>query len=312
MNPLNRRMFRQPGMSRQPAGILASSPQLANTVANRQPVRMANGGTNTVNRGFIPDMLSRYATQSVSGSGDANERAFRSTSGMIPLAIEGLANRFAAPDVSGSADANERAFRSGEVKPQLGNISEKLMNVLRKYPKSGFAKGFLEDLVLRSREEQDAVADKLEQQAQGSSGISSLEALSGLYADGMGVSNNVTDAAVAESTPQDKYADKGSLPSELTTGVMSGGAPRFNPDGMSSQEDLGRGSRESDLMGSKEDTQFFGPGEQLSNLMGTELDQQFVSKVGSTTDDATDTGGMPLPKSKPEREGPKVSDVLAS
>ena len=40
-------MFRQPGMSRQPAGILASSPQLANTVANRQPVRMANGGTNT-------------------------------------------------------------------------------------------------------------------------------------------------------------------------------------------------------------------------------------------------------------------------
>ena len=47
MNPLNRRMFRQPGMSRQPAGILASSPQLANTVANRQPVRMSNGGTNT-------------------------------------------------------------------------------------------------------------------------------------------------------------------------------------------------------------------------------------------------------------------------
>ena len=47
MNPLNRRMFRQPGMSRQPAGILASSPQLANTVANRPPVRMANGGTNT-------------------------------------------------------------------------------------------------------------------------------------------------------------------------------------------------------------------------------------------------------------------------
>jgi hypothetical protein len=258
-------MFRQPGMSRRPTGILASSPQLANTVANRQPVRMANGGANTVNRGFIPDMLSRYATQSVSGSGDANERAFRSTSGMIPLAIESLANRFAAPDVSGSADANERAFRSGEVKPQLGNISEKLMNVLRKYPKSGFAKGFLEDLVLRSREEQDAVADKLEQQAQGSSGISSLEALSGLYADGMGVPNNVTDAAVAESTPQDKYADKGSLPSELTTGVMSGGAPRFNPDGMSSQEDLGRGSRESDIMGSKDDTQFFGPGETLSN-----------------------------------------------
>ena len=47
MNPLNRRMFRQPGASRRPTGILASSPQLANTVASRQPVRMANGGTNT-------------------------------------------------------------------------------------------------------------------------------------------------------------------------------------------------------------------------------------------------------------------------
>ena len=47
MNPLNRRMFRQPGASRRPDGILASSSQLANTVANRQPVRMANGGTNT-------------------------------------------------------------------------------------------------------------------------------------------------------------------------------------------------------------------------------------------------------------------------
>jgi len=47
MNPLNRRMFRQPGASRRATGILASSPQLANTVANRQPVRMSNGGTNT-------------------------------------------------------------------------------------------------------------------------------------------------------------------------------------------------------------------------------------------------------------------------
>jgi hypothetical protein len=46
MNPLHRKMFRQPGMSRQPMGILASSPQLANVVRQRmgQPVRMANGG----------------------------------------------------------------------------------------------------------------------------------------------------------------------------------------------------------------------------------------------------------------------------
>ena len=46
MNPLNRKMFRQPGMSRQPMGILASSPQLANVVRRRmnQPVQMAHGG----------------------------------------------------------------------------------------------------------------------------------------------------------------------------------------------------------------------------------------------------------------------------
>jgi len=46
MKPLNRKMFRQPGMSRQPMGILASSPELANVVRRRmgQPVRMAHGG----------------------------------------------------------------------------------------------------------------------------------------------------------------------------------------------------------------------------------------------------------------------------
>ena len=46
MNPLHRKMFRQPGMSRQPMGILASSPQLANVVRQRmgQPVQMAHGG----------------------------------------------------------------------------------------------------------------------------------------------------------------------------------------------------------------------------------------------------------------------------
>ena len=47
MNPLYRKMFQQPGMSRQPMGILASSPELANVAAQRQPVRMANGGMNT-------------------------------------------------------------------------------------------------------------------------------------------------------------------------------------------------------------------------------------------------------------------------
>ena len=47
MNPLYRKMFRQPGVSRQPMGILASSPELANVVAQRQPVRMQQGGDAT-------------------------------------------------------------------------------------------------------------------------------------------------------------------------------------------------------------------------------------------------------------------------
>jgi len=44
MNPLYRRMFQQPGVSRQPMGILASSPELANVAAQRQPLRMNQGG----------------------------------------------------------------------------------------------------------------------------------------------------------------------------------------------------------------------------------------------------------------------------
>ena len=47
MNPLYRKMFQQPGASRQPMGILASSPELANVAGQRQPVRMAQGGLNT-------------------------------------------------------------------------------------------------------------------------------------------------------------------------------------------------------------------------------------------------------------------------
>ena len=47
MNPLYRRMFQQPGMSRQPMGILASSPELANVAAQRQPLRMQQGGSAT-------------------------------------------------------------------------------------------------------------------------------------------------------------------------------------------------------------------------------------------------------------------------
>ena len=45
MNPMNRKMFRDPMASRQAAGILASSPELMAAAQRRQPMRMANGGT---------------------------------------------------------------------------------------------------------------------------------------------------------------------------------------------------------------------------------------------------------------------------
>ena len=48
MNPMNRRMFRDPMAARQASGILASSPQLASVVQQRQPVRMQTGGSQEI------------------------------------------------------------------------------------------------------------------------------------------------------------------------------------------------------------------------------------------------------------------------
>ena len=109
MNPLNRRMFRQPGASRRPTGILASSPQLANTVASRQPVRMANGGIKT-------------------GSRDANERKFREelSRGLIPDLFSGtgdLLSKYA-----------KMLPRSGFARPMLDRT---VSGILTAVPKAG-------------------------------------------------------------------------------------------------------------------------------------------------------------------------------
>jgi hypothetical protein len=73
-------MFRAPGMSRQPQGILASSPQLANIVQQRQqPVRMAQGGLNTttftaaVKRAIQAD--DRYALKELADPNNYGEAA---------------------------------------------------------------------------------------------------------------------------------------------------------------------------------------------------------------------------------------------
>ena len=78
MNPLYRRMFQQPGASRQPMGILASSPELANVAAQR-PVRMAQGGMNTtsftaaVQRAIQAD--DRYALKELADPNNYGEAA---------------------------------------------------------------------------------------------------------------------------------------------------------------------------------------------------------------------------------------------
>ncbi len=79
-NPLYRKMFRAPGVSRQPQGILASSPQLANIVQQRQqPVRMAQGGLNTttftaaVKRAIQAD--DRYALKELADPNNYGEAA---------------------------------------------------------------------------------------------------------------------------------------------------------------------------------------------------------------------------------------------
>jgi len=224
MNPLNRRMFRQPGMSRQPAGILASSPQLANTVANRQPVRMANGG------------LMMSDVQRLVQNKDVGSLTVISQSKDVPSSLR-LAARNAVERLSSAQNTTQ--IPTGPSVMDRGIAAAK----------SAISGDYMRPLT-------DAIVK--------------------------GVGSDIR--SLTSEAPR---------PPELTTGEMSGGAPRFNPDGMSSQEDLGRGSRESDLMGSKEDTQFFGPGETLSNEV-----VDFETNPDKK-DAGDDEDGMPVPTSKP-------------
>lgn len=245
MNPLYRRMFQQPGMSRQPMGILASSPELANVAAQRQPVRMAQGGLN-----------STTFTAAV-------QRAVQNN------------DKYALQELAKPANYGEAA------KTQDGQ------NAIRMATQ---ALGAMTEVSTKPVVESRSLGSYINQ------GIAAAKDI------GRVLTTPINDL------PMSNLIASGQLPDELTgatsskdQNVMDGGAPKYSFDGMSSQENLGRGYRESNLMGTQDDAQFFGPGEQLSNLMGTKLDQQFMGKVGSITDDVTDTGSMPLPKSKPDR-----------
>jgi|TARA_R100001460_G_scaffold84758_2_gene126086 hypothetical protein len=97
MNPLHRKMFRQPGMSRQPAGILASSPELSNVVRQRmgQPVQMANGGQT------VTDYMS--AIRDLAAKGDKATLNNIATDQRLPRSVQmaaanALAGRSGVPD----------------------------------------------------------------------------------------------------------------------------------------------------------------------------------------------------------------------
>lgn len=87
-NPLYRKMFQQPGASKQPAGILASSPDLANVVQQRQPVRMANGGSPGLQS--IVDQLTVLKQ-----SGDIESLRKVANSENTPQVIKTIASNFA-------------------------------------------------------------------------------------------------------------------------------------------------------------------------------------------------------------------------
>jgi len=88
MNPLYRRMFQQPGMSRQPMGILASSPELANVAAQRQPVRMAQGGDVGLQK-----VVSQLEALKQSGDVESLKRVANDPS--APGLVRRIANNFA-------------------------------------------------------------------------------------------------------------------------------------------------------------------------------------------------------------------------
>tara|TARA_R100001015_G_C4630152_1_gene191558 strand:- start:1003 stop:3222 length:2220 start_codon:yes stop_codon:yes gene_type:complete len=97
MNPLHRKMFRQPGMSRQPAGILASSPELSNVVRQRmgQPVQMSNGGQT------VTDYMS--AIRDLAAKGDKATLNNIATDQRLPRSVQmaaanALAGRSGVPD----------------------------------------------------------------------------------------------------------------------------------------------------------------------------------------------------------------------
>ena len=126
MNPLNRKMFRQPGMSRQPAGILASSPELSNVVRQRmgQPVQMANGGQN------VTDYMS--AIRDLAAKGDKATLNNIATDQRLPRSVQmaaanALAGRSGVPDQIQAApvsDADRMAANRANLGALRGRVSQ--------------------------------------------------------------------------------------------------------------------------------------------------------------------------------------------
>jgi len=126
MNPLHRKMFRQPGMSRQPAGILASSPELSNVVRQRmgQPVQMANGGQN------VTDYMS--AIRDLAAKGDKATLNNIATDQRLPRSVQmaaanALAGRSGVPDQIQAvpvSDADRMAANRANLGALRGRVSQ--------------------------------------------------------------------------------------------------------------------------------------------------------------------------------------------
>jgi len=91
-NPLNRKMFREAGMSKQPMGILASSPELMTTaqqaMASGQPVRAENGFASFMNKNqdsIYPKNLTTYNERNIPSN--KSIIADPDVSGQTPLAV---------------------------------------------------------------------------------------------------------------------------------------------------------------------------------------------------------------------------------
>jgi len=137
-NPLDRKMFREAGMSKQPMGILASSPELMTTaqqaMASGQPVRAENGFASFMNKNqdsIYPKNLTTYNERNIPSN--KSIIADPDVSGQTPLAVlkakkdaetaeqnKGIDTSLSQPSIN---DTNKKIIDGGD-KDNLFNVKK--------------------------------------------------------------------------------------------------------------------------------------------------------------------------------------------